>query len=56
MGRFKFPGQAQRFLSTHDQIATLFFPKRDRLSARSYRHKRTDALSLWTDYAADLTA
>ncbi len=56
MGRFKSPGQAQRFLSTHDQIATLFRPKRHRLSARSYRHARTDAFSLWTDYAADLTA
>ena len=56
MGRFKSPGQAQRFLSAHDQIAILFRPKRHRLSARSYRHARTDAFSPWTNYAADLTA
>ncbi|MPQ96188.1 IS6 family transposase [Thioclava sp. JE_KL1] len=56
MGRFKSPGQAQRFLSTQDQIATLFRPKRHRLSARSYRHARADAFRLWADYAADLAA
>lgn len=56
MGRFKSPGQAQRFLSAHDQIATLFRPKRHRLSARLYHHARSDAFSLWTDYAADLAA
>lgn len=54
MGRFKSPGQAQQFLSAHDQIATLFRPKRHSLSARSYRHARADAFSLWADYAADL--
>lgn len=56
MGRVKPPGQAQRFLSAHDQIAILFHPKRHRLSARSYRHARSDALSLWTNHAADLVA
>lgn len=54
MGRFKPPGQAQRYLSAHHQIATLFRPKRHRLSARSYRHARSDAFSVWADYAADL--
>ena len=34
-GRFKSPGHAQRFLSAHDQTATLFRPKRHRLSAPS---------------------
>ena len=47
MGRFKSPGQVQRFLSVHDQTAALFRPKRHRLSARSYRHARTDAFDLW---------
>ncbi len=56
MARFKSPGHAQRFLSTHDQIATLFRPKRYRLSARSFRHARADAFSLWADYAAQLAA
>ena len=56
MGRFKSPRQAQWFLSAHDQIATLFRPKRHRLSARSYRHARFDAFSLWVEYAGDQTA
>jgi len=56
MGRFKSPGHAQRFLATHDQITTLFRPKRHRLSARSFLHAITDAFSFWTDYAANLTA
>ncbi|MEO9516880.1 MAG: IS6 family transposase [Paracoccaceae bacterium] len=56
MGRFKSPGQAQRFLSVHDQIAALFRPKRHRLSARSYRHARNDAFDLWTEYVNELTA
>ncbi len=37
-------------------LSDLSRPKRHRLSARSYRHARTDAFSLWIDYAADLTA
>ncbi len=56
MGRFKSPRQAQRFLSVHDQTASMFRPKRHRLSARSYRHARSDAFALWTGYAAELTA
>ena len=34
MGRFKSPRQAQRFLSAHDQINTIFRPRRYKLSAR----------------------
>ena len=56
MGRFKSSGQVQRFVSAHDQIATLFPAQCHRLSAQSYRHARSDALSLWADYAADLAA
>ena len=55
MGRFKSPRQAQKFLSVHDQAASLFRPKRHRLSAKSYRHARSDAFSLWASYAAELT-
>ncbi len=54
MGRFKSPRQAQRFLSVHDQIASLFRPKRHRLSAKSYHRARSDALDLWTGYTAEL--
>lgn len=56
IGRFKSPGHAQRFLSGHDQTVALFRPKRHRLSARSYRHARSDAFELWTEYAGNLAA
>ncbi|KMK64416.1 IS6 family transposase [Puniceibacterium sp. IMCC21224] len=56
MGRFKSPGQAQRFLSAHDQINTIFRPRRYRLSAASYRHVRSDAFDLWRSYALEMTA
>lgn len=56
MGRFKSPGQAQRFLSVHDQAAAIFRPKRHRISAHSYRHARSDAFRLWNDYTQELAA
>jgi putative transposase len=56
MGRFKSLRQAQRFLSAHDQINVIFRPRRYRLSAISYRHARTDAHSLWVDYAREMNA
>ncbi|WP_371933300.1 IS6 family transposase [Ruegeria discodermiae] len=55
MGRFRSPRQAQQFLSAHDQTASLFRPKRHRLSAISYRHARTDAFKLWSEYTLELT-
>lgn len=55
MGRFKSPRQAQRFLSAHDQINTIFRPRRYRLSATSYRHARCDALDLWQSHALQMT-
>jgi putative transposase len=56
MGRFKSPRQAQRFLAAHDQINTIFRPRRYRLNAISYRHAKSDAFRLWAKYAAELTA
>lgn len=56
MGRFKSPRQAQRFLSAHDQIDTMFRPRRYRLSTTSYRHARSDAFDLWKSYAVEMTA
>ncbi|MFG6585405.1 MULTISPECIES: IS6 family transposase [unclassified Sulfitobacter] len=56
MGRFKSQQQVQRFLAAHDQINTLFRPRRYRLTASSYRHARADAFSLWNDYALQMTA
>ena len=51
MGRFKSPRQAQRFLAAHDQINIVFKPRRNRLTAPSYRHALADAFELWADYA-----
>ncbi len=56
MGRFKPPTQAQRFLAAHDQINTLFRPRRYQLSANSYRHAKSDAHDLWRHYALEMTA
>src|SRR6185437_7293640 len=41
--RFKSAGQAQRFLSAHDQINNLFHLRRDYRSAIEYRAARTQA-------------
>jgi putative transposase len=49
MKRFKSPGQAQRFLSAHDQIANLFHLRRDAITAIEYRAARTRALSIWAE-------
>ena len=56
MGRFKSPRQAQRFLSAHDQINTIFRPRRYKLSMPSYRHARTDAFRLWAEYTTEMNA
>ena len=56
MGRFKSSRHAQTFLATNDQINTIFRPRRYRISAISYRHSRSDAFHLWTDYALEMTA
>ena len=56
MGRFKSPRQAQRFLSAHDQINTIFRPRRYNLTAISYRHARIDAFGLWAGYTAEMAA
>lgn len=56
MGRFKSARQAQRFLASHDQINLIFRPRRYTLSAKSYRHARTDAFELWNDYTLKMTA
>ena len=47
MKRFKSAGQAQRFLSAHDQVSNLFHLRRDHLSAAQYRAARTRAFQTW---------
>jgi putative transposase len=56
MGRFKSPRQAQRFLSVHDQVQTIFRPRRHKLSTPAYRQSRSDAHSIWDDITCELTA
>src|SRR3954462_13357194 len=49
MKRFKSPGQAQRFLSAHDQINNLFHLYRDHLPAAEYRAVRAQAFTIWAE-------
>src|ERR1051325_11380740 len=49
MKRFKSPGQAQRFLSAHDQINNLFHLRRDHVPARECRAARTQAFQTWAE-------
>lgn len=56
MSRFKSPRQAHLFLLNHDQISTIFRPRRYNFTAIPYRHARTDAFALWRDYTAEMAA
>jgi putative transposase len=49
MKRFKSAGQAQRFLSAHDQINNLFHLHRDHVTASEYRAARARAFGTWAD-------
>src|SRR3954454_22095288 len=49
MKRFKSPGQAQRFLSAHDQINNLFHLRRDHVPADQYRAARAQAFQTWAE-------
>src|SRR6478609_4377109 len=49
MKRFKSAGQAQRFLSAHDQINNLFYLYRDHLPAAEYRAVRAQAFATWAE-------
>ena len=49
MKRFKSAGQAQRFLSAHDQINNLFHLRRDHVPASEYRAARTRAFQTWAE-------
>ena len=47
--RFKSAGQAQQFLSAHDQINNLFYLRRDHVSATEYRAARRRAFAAWAE-------
>jgi putative transposase len=56
MKRFKSAGQAQRFLSAHDQINNLFPLCRDRVPATDYRAARTRAFEVWAEITGVVAA
>ena len=49
MKRFKSAGQAQRFLSAHDQINNVFPLCRDHVTAAQYRAARAQAFATWAE-------
>ena len=49
MQRFKSPGQAQRFLSSHAMIYGHFRPRRHLMTAARYRRARAEAFRLWRE-------
>jgi putative transposase len=49
MKQFKSAGQAQRFLSAHDQINNLFHLRRDHVSAAEHRASRTRKFEIWAE-------
>src|SRR5881227_2944937 len=49
MKRFKSAGQAQRFLSAHDQINNLFHLHRDHVTAAEHRASRTQKFRIWAE-------
>jgi putative transposase len=56
MKRFKSARQAQRFLSTHDQIANLFHLRRGHVAALQYRAARARAFEVWADISGAAAA
>jgi putative transposase len=49
MKRFKSPGQAQRFLSAHNQVNNLFHLRRDHITATQYRAARAQSFAIWAE-------
>src|SRR5689334_15636959 len=49
MKQFKSAGQAQRFLSTHDQIINLFYLLRGHVTAAEHRAYRSQRFHLWAE-------
>ena len=47
MQRFKSPGSAQKFLSTHAAVYNTFNAQRHLVSAPTYRVLRSDAMTTW---------
>ena len=56
MKRFKSAGQAQRFLSAHDQVNNLFHLRRDHVTATEYRAARAQAFAIWAEVTGAMAA
>jgi transposase-like protein len=52
MQRFKSPGSAQRFLSTHTAVYNTFNLERHLVSARTHRGLRVVAMTTWRNAVA----
>src|SRR4029077_13716439 len=52
MKQFKSAGQAQRFLSAHDQINNLLHLCRDHVTAAEHRASRTQRFHIWAEICA----
>ena len=52
MQRFKSPGSAQRFLSTHAAIYNTFYAQRHLISRSTLRQFRAEAMEQWRDVTA----
>ncbi len=52
MQRFKSPGSAQRFLSTHAAIYNTFYTQRHLISRSTLRQFRAEAMEQWRDATA----
>ena len=52
MKQFKSAGQAQRFLSAHDQINNLFHLRRDHVTAAEHRASRTEKFQIWAEVSS----
>jgi putative transposase len=49
MKQFKSAGQAQRFLSAHDQINNLFHLRRDYFTAAEHKASKAQTFQVWTE-------
>jgi putative transposase len=56
MKRFKSAGQAQRFLSAHNQINNLFHLRRDNVTASEYRAARAQVFQIWAEVTGVATS
>jgi putative transposase len=56
MKQFKSAGQAQRFLSAHDQNNNLFQHRRDHRTAAEHRASITQTFRVWAEISSVIAA